>query len=728
MTFKNRYLLLFLLFLFLIPMQMIAQTRLTIHDLIPGGKTYTDFVPATLNQLKWCGNAYIYVEGEEVIGVQPGKTGKVIVSLSELNIAIEEQTKTIHLTKMPVFSVPYEKQAILSFTEKGELFHYDLQEKAIVARYMLPEEGKNYEFSPGSSLIAYTAGNNINILSPNNQVTAVTCETTEHVVCGQAVHQREFGIRKGLFWSPSGTKLAFYRMDESMVTDYPIVNIDTRIAQAEPYKYPMAGMKSHEVTIGIYGLQSGETVWLKTGEPKEKHLTNIGWSPDEKSVYVAELNRGQNECHLVRYEVSTGEREAILFTETKNTYVEPQHPVQFLPADPDKFIWQSERDGFNHIYLYDTTGKLLQQVTSGPWMVTDVLGFDPKGETLFYRSTAARPDDPSGNVTALENHTWKVNLKSGKQACLTPKPGVHQVLLSPDRKYALDLFSSPSIPREIDLLDLKTHQPTVLFQAEDPYKAYTLPDIEVGQIKAADGVTDLNYRLVKPVELDESKTYPVIMYVYGGPHSRLISNSWQYGTRGWDLYMAQQGVIVFTLDGRGSANRGHAFESAIFRNLGVHEMADQMQGVDFLKSLPYVGPDRIGVHGWSYGGFMTTNLMLTYPDIFKVGVAGGPVIDWSQYEIMYGERYMDHPDDNPDGYTNANLKLKAGNLKGRLLLIHGDVDPVVVWQHSLGFLKACIEADTYPDYFVYPRHPHNVTGKDRPHLYEKITRYFTDYL
>lgn len=293
----------------------------------------------------------------------------------------------------------------------------------------------------------------------------------------------------------------------------------------------------------------------------------------------------------------------------------------------------------------------------------------------------------------------------------------------------LDSYSSWSIPRAIDLVETKKGEVLEnLLTAKNPYEGYDMPEVERGTIKAADGVTDLNYFLVKPLNMDESKKYPTVVYVYGGPHTQLVTGGWMGGVSGWDIYMARRGYVVFTVDSRGSANRGHAFESVIHRNIGVNEMADQVKGVEFLKSKPYVDSDRIGVHGWSYGGFMTTNLMCTYPDLFKAGVAGGPVIDWSNYEIMYGERYMDRPQDNEEGYKASNLKLKAKNLKGHLLIIHGDIDPVVVWQHSLGFLKACVDANTYPDYFVYPRHEHNVIGKDRPHLHEKITRYFDDYL
>ena len=570
----------------------------------------------------------------------------------------------------------------------------------------------------------------MHILSPDGRNTIVTRETQDGIVCGQAVHQREFGITKGMFWSPKGSALAFYRMDERRVTAYPLVNIDTRCATPVPHKYPMAGMKSHEVTVGVYQVATGQTVWLETGLPKEKYLTNIAWSPDEKSIYIAELNREQNEMHLVRYSALTGKKEADLFTETDRCYVEPQHPVLFLPNDPDKFIWQSEADGYNHLYLYDTTGKELRKLTGGEWVVTKVLGFSKDGNKVIFEGTAPHPVSPNMQGTGMQRYIWETDLRTGDiMNCLSWKVGVHRWLLSPSGEYAIDYVSSPSTPRDIDLIRVKDAKViSTLLSAPDPFKSYRMPRIKVGHILAADGKTRLNYRLTLPPDLDETKKYPTIVYVYGGPKVQLVTGDWQNGARGWDLYMAQRGYVMFTVDSRGSANRGHAFESVIHRNLGINEMADQVKGVEFLKSLSYVDADRIGVHGWSYGGFMTTNLMLTYPEIFKVGVAGGPVIDWSNYEIMYGERYMDRPQDNPEGYKNANLKLKAGNLKGHLLMIHGDIDPVVVWQHSLGFLKACVEADTYPDYFVYPRHEHNVTGKDRPHLHEKITRYFDDYL
>lgn len=707
---------------------MAQDKQLTLHDLVPGGRTYSKFVPRNLKQLQWYGDTYIYAKGDSLLSAIPGKAEQVALTLGKLNEALTAAgLKTVG--SLPTFSVVGGETPLLVFNSKGHRIHYSCKDNKVVADYRLAEKGANFDYCPANGYIAFTEGNNLRVLSPANSTEPVTTETAEGIVCGQAVHQREFGITKGTFWSPKGSALAFYRMDESMVTTYPLVDNDARCAEYVPHKYPMAGMKSHEVTVGVYNLATKQTVWLQTGLPKEKYLTNISWSPDEKSIYIAELNRDQNDMHLVRYSALTGKKEAELFAETDERYVEPLCPLLFLPNNPDQFVWQSEKDGFNHLYLYDTNGKQLKQLTKGEWVVLSVLGFDKKGENLFVSATAPHPSSSFSYGTPMEVYAWKINIKTGNRTCISQAKGVHRVSVSPSGLYAIDWMSSPAVPRNIDIVRTKDGLSIAsLLSAKNPYEGYTMPEVEVGTIKAADGETDLHYRLIKPVGLDENKKYPTIVYVYGGPHSQLVTGDWMNGARGWDLYMAQRGYVVFTVDSRGTGNRGHAFESAIHRNLGVVEMADQMKGVDFLQSLAYVDTDRIGVHGWSYGGFMTTNLMLTHPDVFKVGAAGGPVIDWSNYEIMYGERYMDRPQDNPEGYKNANLKLKAGNLKGHLLLIHGTIDPVVVWQHSLGFLKASVEADTYPDYFVYPGHEHNVIGKDRPHLHEKITRYFDDYL
>ena len=563
--------------------------------------------------------------------------------------------------------------------------------------------------------MAYTVGNNLYV--NENPVT----DEPEGIVCGQSVHRNEFGIYKGTFWNPKGDLLAFYRMDESMVTQYPLVDITARIGEVNNIRYPMAGMTSHQVMIGIYNPTTGKTHYLKTGDPTDRYFTNISWSPDGKSLYLIELNRDQNHAKLCRYDVETGELAATLLEETHPKYVEPQQPIVFLPWDSTKFIYQSQRSGFNHLYLYDITGKLIKQLTEGQWLVNSILGFNEKKKEILFSVNDATGQD-----------NFSVNVKTGKRSLPfsmhTDTEGVHNATASQSGRYVIDSYSTPTIPRKIDIIDTQTGKNINLLTAANPFDGYKMPVIETGTIKAADGVTDLYYRLIKPADMDPNKKYPAIVYVYGGPHAQMVTGGWQNGARGWDIYMANKGYVMFCLDNRGSSNRGLEFENVTFRQLGIEEGKDQVKGAEFLQSLSYVDKNRIGVHGWSFGGHMTTALLLRYPEIFKVGVAGGPVIDWSYYEIMYGERYMDTPQSNPEGYEQCNLKNLADNLKGHLLIIHDDHDDTCVPQHTLSFMKACVDARTYPDLFIYPGHKHNVMGRDRVHLHEKITRYFEDNL
>lgn len=546
----------------------------------------------------------------------------------------------------------------------------------------------------------------------------VTDDGNRQRVYGEAVHRNEFGINSGIFLSPDKSRFAFYRMDQSMVTDYPQVNTFERVATLEPDAYPMAGMKSHKVTVGVYDIASGKTVWLDLGDVTDRYFTNICWAPDSKTVYLFEVNRDQTDTSLDVYDATTGKKLRTLYTEHSDKYVEPQHPVAFLPWDAGKFILWSERDGYNHLYLYNTDGKLLRQLTQGKYVDQEIIGFCPKTKSVIIRSNELHP--LQSNIFALSMNGKRTLLDNGK--------GVHRGILSDDGTQLVDVYSTPDIPRSYDIINTVKKTRKEYFTAPDPWEGYAVPTYKSGSIKAADGVTDLYYRLVLPPDFDETKKYPTVVYVYGGPHAHNVDASWHWASRSWETYMAQKGYVLFILDNRGSENRGRDFEQATFRNLGQEEMKDQMKGVEFLKSLPYVDMDRLGVHGWSFGGFMTTSLMTTYPDVFKVGVAGGPVIDWKWYEVMYGERYMDTPESNPEGYARTSLLAKAKNLKGKLQIIIGMNDPTVVPQHALQFLDACIKAGTQPDFFVYPGEGHNMMGHSSVHLHERITQYFEDYL
>ena len=547
----------------------------------------------------------------------------------------------------------------------------------------------------------------------------LTEDGSREIVYGQAVHRDEFGITKGLFWSPGKERLAFYRMDQSMVTDYPQVNVYEREATYEPDKYPMAGETSHKVTVGIYDVKTGTTVYLQAGDPTDRYFTNIAWGPDAKTIYMLELNRAQNDCRLVSYDALTGEKKAELYRETSEKYVEPQHPIVFLPWDAEKFILQSQKDGYNHLYLFNTKGEQLKQLTQGKWVVMELLGFNEKQKSVIIASNELSP---------LQRNHFSVNLKNGKRRLLDNGRGVHRGLLSPSGAQLLDRYSEPTVPRVIELIQTQSGKRETLLTAEDPWKEFQQPIFENGSIKAADGETDLYFRMVKPHDFDPGKKYPTVVYVYGGPHAHNVDASWHWASRSWETYMAQKGYILFILDNRGSENRGIAFEQATWHQLGQTEMQDQMKGVDYLRTLPYVDMERLGVHGWSFGGFMTITLMTNHPDVFKVGVAGGPVIDWKWYEVMYGERYMGTPQSNPEGYEKTSLIDKAKNLKGKLQIITGYNDATVVPQHCLSFLDACVKAGTQPDFFAYPGEPHNMRGHTSVHLHERITQYFEDYL
>lgn len=555
--------------------------------------------------------------------------------------------------------------------------------------------------------------------SVGSQPVRVTADGCRQIVYGEAVHRNEFGIETGIFPSPDKTAFAFYRMDQSMVTDYPQVNTFTRIASCEPDAYPMAGMKSHKVTVGVYDIAAGTTVWLDLGDVTDRYFTNITWSPDGKAIYLFELNRDQTDTSLDVYSAETGKKLRTLYTEHSDKYVEPLHPVSFLPWDSDKFLLWSDRDGFRHLYLMDTRGRMLKQVTKGPFVVRDLVGFCPKTRSVIIATNELNP---------LQSNLFSVKLSDCRRTLLDNGIGLHSGKLSADGTMLLDTYSAPDVPRAYDIINTVSRKRTEHFRSPDPWAGYAVPAYRTGTLKAADGVTDLYYRMVLPPDFDASKRYPAVVYVYGGPHAHLVDASWHWASRPWETYMAQKGYVVFVLDSRGSEHRGRDFEQATFRNLGVCEMEDQMCGVDFLKSLSYIDSSRLGVHGWSFGGFMTISLMTTYPDVFKVGVAGGPVIDWKWYEVMYGERYMDTPEQNPDGYARTSLLAKAGNLKGRLQIIIGMNDPTVVPQHALQFLDACIKSGTQPDFFVYPGEGHNMRGHASVHLHERITRYFEDYL
>ena len=698
---------------------MSAQKLFTLEDLNFGGTNYHNLRPANIF-LTWWGDQLVQTDVEECYTID-SKTGKktLLFTLDDINKwAGSDDDHYVRQLTNATFPYPNEKLVMLGF--KKSVILLDFGKKKIVWQDSISGQTA-YDWNKTSRATAYVEDDQLFIADGQGKKHQLSTDGSREIVYGQSVHRNEFGIEKGTFWSPDGQHLAFYRMDQSMVTDYPQVDIFPRSASYEPDKYPMAGMTSHKVSVGVYDLGTQKTVYLQTGDPTNRYFTNIAWSPDSKTIYMFELNREQNDCRLVSYDATTGAKKAELYRETSDKYVEPLHPIQFLPWDSNLFVMQSQRDGYNHLYLYNKKGEMVKQLTKGVWVVMDVLGFNQKDKSIIIASNEKH---------ALQSNLYAVNIKTLKRTLLDNGEGIHWGKLSSSGTKLYEKYSTPTTPNTVNAIEISNFKPRTsnLLTAEDPWKDYVQPIFESGSIKAADGVTDLYWRMVKPHDFDITKKYPTVVYVYGGPHAHNVDASWHWASRSWETYMAQKGYIVFILDNRGSENRGLDFEQATFHQLGQIEMQDQMKGVEYLRTLPYIDMNRLGVHGWSFGGFMTISLITNYPDVFKVGVAGGPVIDWKWYEVMYGERYMGTPQNNPEGYAKTSLINKAKDLKGKLQIITGYNDNTVVPQHCLSFLDACIKAGTQPDFFAYPGEEHNMRGHASVHLHERITQYFEDYL
>ena len=685
-----------------------SRKLLTIEDVVLNRELSPKGYP-----VKWVGesDSYAVVEGTSLVAVD-ARNGKrsTLITLEEINALLSTNFKGF-----PGYA--FDDANSLVVGAHGMRNTIGLKERKVLSQHKVPVGDNLTRQSGKGGVYAYTKENNLYCWDGEKEH-AITNFADKNIVCGQTVSRNEFGIDGGIFIAPDAKKIAFYKKDESAVTDFPLLDITTRTGSLKNIKYPMNGMPSEVVSLGVYDIEKQSTIYLEvTDFDKERYLTNITWSPDSQRIYIQILDRAQKNIHLNSYDAATGKLIKNILSEHNDRWVEPQHPLVFLESDPTKFIYSTDnRDGYWNLYLCDDAGnveRLTKTDASVQYVAQDA-------KAVYYTSAEVSP---------VDNHLFKVDLKTRKQTRLTPAEGWHDVAVSKSGKFFIDTYSSLNVPRVVELGRTDGKPAKELFRAEDPTVGYNFVPIELGTVKSADGKHDNYYRLMKPLDFDPTKKYPVIMYVYGGPHSQMVKNNYLASLRRWEMYMAQRGYVVFVMDNRGTANRGAEFEKAIHRQCGQAEMADQMEGMKWLMSHEWVDKDRIGVHGWSYGGFMTISLITNYPDIFKVAVAGGPVIDWKWYEVMYGERYMDNVHNNPEGFAKTSLLSKAKDLKGQLLICQGAIDPVVVWEHSLSFVRECVKNNIYTvDYYPYPCHEHNVMGKDAVHLYNKISKYFEDYL
>lgn len=700
--------------------QLIGQplSKLTVEDAVL--KAGRDYLPTRLSMLQWHSDNERFTYVVRVGNQEALVAGKLNSNKTDTLIWIEEIINAAQEAGIKDFS----KRFPLHQWMKNNLivmlgnswYVYSLSEKKLNPYLNIPDNAAHVDFHKDIPRFAFTIGNDLYIKTEKNpQQTLVASSPEDGIVYGQQVHREEFGITKGTFWSPDGSSLAFYKKDERAVTSYPIVTLKDQPSHALLTRYPMAGQTSHIARVGVYQIESGRTVYLNTGPEDDHYLTNVCWSPDAKYIYIAELNRAQNHMKLNRYHAATGALDKTLFEEKHDKYVEPENPVYFIPGK-SQFLWLSERDGYNHLYLYDENGNLIRQVTQGAWVITQVHGLSPDGKYVYYSSTAQEAINRVVQRASLVN--------PGQIETLNPPiTGTHSPVFNNSFTAFLNNFSNMETPRKIYVVSTKkTGLFKLIHEAANPWKGFDMPSQRIFQLENDEG-TKLYCREIKPSQMIPGKKYPALVYLYNGPHAQLVNNVWVTPSETWMHYMAQQGFIVFTIDGRGSLNRGRDFENITHRQLGIKEMDDQLSGLSWLKAQNYVDSSRTAVYGWSFGGFMSTSLMLRHPGAFKVGVAGGPVIDWGMYEVMYTERYMDTPDENPQGYKQSNLLNYTRNLSGKLLMIHCSADSTVLWEHSMKFIKKCIETGVYPDYFIYPEHEHNVRGPERVHLIRKVTDY-----
>jgi len=671
---------------------------------------YRNLKPNSLTMFQWIPNTdcYTYLEGYQ-------KLMKASVKNTEAKewFTIQQVNEAIGAELYWFSGLEWKNENEFWLNNGQQFYSFNTVESKGKLIYDLSNEAENAKFNAVSQNIAYTKANNVYVQTKNGEKLIVTDFSDKNIVSGQAIARSEFGITEGLFWSADGTKLAFYQKDETEVHDYPLLDNSKTPGELISIKYPMAGQKSEKARVGIFDLKTKETVYFAAKNGQDNYLTNLSWTPDGNYVVVAEVNRDQDHMWLNVYNAKNGKFVKTLFEETSDKWTEPEHPAFFPEKTNNNFVWISERDGFNNLYYYDFNGSLIKKLTDHKFVVNDIHSY--VNGVIYYNTTGESP---------LQKHLYGVDLK-GNSKIITRANGTHSVSISSDGKYFHDNFSSHDTPNNDWIVDGRGKIVKKLLESEDKLGAYKIGSAEIGNLKGVDGST-LYTRLIKPSNFDASKKYPVLVYVYGGPHAQLITDSWLDGASLWMYWMAEQGYLVYTLDNRGSDNRGVAFETQIHRQLGTVEMEDQLTGVEYLKSLPYVDANRLAVHGWSFGGYMTTSLMLRNAGVFNVGVAGGPVTDWKYYEAMYGERYMDQPNQNEKGYETASLINHAQNLKGDLLLIHGTVDDVVVMQHNFSLVQKFVELGIQMDFFPYPMHKHNVYGKDRVHLMDKILNYVID--
>ncbi len=633
------------------------------------------------------------------------------------------------------------KGKMLVFPLAGDVFVFDLNTKQTRQLIKTKVYETDVKLSPKDNWISFIREQNIwiiNVKTGNEKQITFDGKGTIKNGMSEFVAQEEMSRYTGYWWSDDEHSIAYTQIDESPVAIEKRYEINANGMRVFEQRYPSTGGKNVEIKLAVVSLSplhlnsdsekndNLKTVWLDLGEEKDIYLPRVLWFKDSKHLSVQIQSRDQQQLKLIKYSIDTGKQQ-LLLTETSDTWINLHKDLRFL-SESDDFIWASERTGFKHLYRYSNDGIMKAQLTDGKWQVLKIVALDETEGMAYFEGTFKSP---------LERHLYKVSINSNKPQtpiALTRVEGVHSISFSKNNKVYIDSFSSGSVPPNSSLFQASGKKLNTLVANQldktHPFYPYSgnQPDIEFGTVKATDG-QDLYYRIKKPKSMIKGKKYPVIVYVYGGPGAQKVDRGWKGNNDYWHQYMVNKGYIIFTLDNRGSTHRGKRFENPIYKQLGKVELEDQLKGINWLKEQSYIDADKIGVFGWSYGGYMTLMSMFKAPEVFKVGVSVAPVTDWKLYDTHYTERFISTPEKNTQGYEDSNVFKYISGLKGKLLLVHGMADDNVLYSNSTALYDALQKSNKDFSIMSYPGSKHSIWGKEvRLHLFSKISRFFDEHL
>lgn len=724
----NKLLLVFLL----IGSTVLAQTskEITLDDIYRKGTFATKSVYG-LRSMK-DGKTYVSIETDPATkerfvaknNYSDGKMAEKLFSENELVYkGIKLQIGTDFSDNERKVLIAHQNEPIYRRSSKAYYYVFDLDTRKVTP--ISTQEGKQQyaTFSPDATKVAFMRDNDlyINDLTSGNEIRITNDGKYNHIINGGSdwVYEEELSFAKAFFWSPDGKKIAFYKFDESQVREFSMMLYDSLYPTVYKFKYPKAGEKNSDVSIHIYDLAENSTKTIDTGTEKDQYIPRVKWTQDPSTLLILRMNRHQNHLEYLFANVNTGDTKVIL-EERDKYYIDINDDLTFL-KDGKHFILTSERDGYNHVYLYDISGKLIRPITKGNWEVTNLYGIDEKSGTLYYQSTESSP---------LERDIYSIHISGNKKRKISTQTGTNNATFSADFSYYILNHSSVNTPPYITLNNNKNGKVERVLEdnslAKQTAMEYGIIPREFFQFNTSENIS-LNGYMIKPKNFDKNTKYPVLMYVYGGPGSQNVANSWAHSV--WFDYLAQKGYLVVCVDNRGTGFRGAEFKKMTYMNLGKYETIDQIEAAKWLGEQSYVDKNRIGLWGWSYGGYMASLAITKGADVFKTTIAVAPVTSWRYYDTIYTERYLRTPQENPEGYDDNSPINFADQLKGNFLLVHGTADDNVHFQNSMMFSEALIQANKAFDQAYYPNKNHGISGGNTSiQLYTKLTNFVLNNL